>query len=70
MSRDDYERVPPGSGGGGGITIIEGLSRIARETFSVTLSESERVQFERARLAEEEAQRAGFILGGEVTYIK
>jgi hypothetical protein len=63
--KNDIVRPPATEGT---ISIIEGLSRISSENFSVTLDERERGQFERARLAEEEAQRARFVLGGQVAY--
>ncbi len=47
--------------------IISGWMRITKEYRDGTLTEQEKTQFEKARLAEKQAQKAHFILGGPIT---
>ncbi len=45
------------------ISIIEGVKKLKHEDLIVKLTEQERIQFERARFAEEMTKKTSFVLG-------
>jgi hypothetical protein len=53
---------PPVDDGEG--KIMEGWARFSREYTPGGLNEQEEAQFARARFAEEQAKKTGFVLGG------
>ena len=46
------------------VSIIEGLTRILEKKPIGKLTDQEKVQFDKARFAEEQAKKTSFILGG------
>lgn len=48
------------------VSFAEGLRRIAGSGLFDKLSDQEKVQFERARFAEEESKKRSFVLGRQI----
>jgi hypothetical protein len=49
--------------------IVEALSRISTSTKWFKLTAQEKSEFEKARFAEEQSKKAGFVLGGPLKQV-
>jgi len=50
-------------------TLVEALSKLPRSEEWFRLTAQERAEFEKARFAEEQSKKAGFVLGGSLKEI-
>lgn len=50
-------------------TLVDALSKLPSSTKWVKLSASEKAEFEKARFAEKQSKKAGFVLGGSLKQV-